>query len=642
MFHALTACFRRPACLAGFLLACLAAVARADEPAAPLPSLPAESQPAAQPVIETASASAAPAPSPTPDMAPTPAETQVLAQTALPATGSAPEKPTPSRNTVVNLLNLMVKRGLISKEDASGLISQAEQEAATAPGAPAPAAASVAAADGSLAADTVRVTYVPDTVRQQMTDEIKQDVLTQARDERWANPRAYPDWLSRFSLFGDIRFRYQGDFFPSGNDTTGTLVNYNAINTGSPVNANANGNAVPLPSYNADQDRERLRLRARVGADLALDGGFSAGVRVGTGSDDSPGTENQTLGGANGQGGYFGKYQIWLDRAFIKWDLDRGAPTNLSFTVGRFDNPFFSTSMIWADDIAFDGVAVQGKYQVAEGLTPFFNGGAFPIYNTAFNYGEGGAKLDSYDKWLYGAQAGLEWKVNKDITVRAAAAFYDFENIEGELSTPITQDTFVADPGYVGDTDASRPSFAQNGNTYMPIRNIISDGTATPQYEYYGLATAFREMALTGQVDYRHFDPFDIKLTGEFVSNLAFDRSAISALAANNQNADGVYDGGNLGWYIRMNFGAPALVQRWDWNIAATYRYVQSDATVDAFTDADFGGALTGTNLKGYTLSASVALSQRVWTTLSWMSSDSIAGPLYREDLLQFDVNAKF
>ncbi|MDR1283954.1 MAG: putative porin [Opitutaceae bacterium] len=70
------------------------------------------------------------------------------------------------------------------------------------------------------------------------------------------------------------------------------------------------------------------------------------------------------------------------------------------------------------------------------------------------------------------------------------------------------------------------------------------------------------------------------------------------------------------------------------------YRKVESDAVIDAFTDSDFG--LGGTNVKGYTLSASLALSKRVWSRILWMSSDSVAGPKFSADTLQIDLNAKF
>ena len=98
--------------------------------------------------------------------------------------------------------------------------------------------------------------------------------------------------------------------------------------------------------------------------------------------------------------------------------------------------------------------------------------------------------------------------------------------------TPFDQDVFASEgSGFQGTTDDSRPSFAQNGNTYIALRDVQPRRhcrpTTSPDYQYFGLATPFRELALTGQLDYSQFDPFHISLIGEFVDNMAFDSSAI-------------------------------------------------------------------------------------------------------------------
>ena len=557
----------------------------------------------------------------------------------------------------INLINLMVKRGLITKEDAADLIKQAEQEAATAQ-ATAQASSAQAAAAASAAPsedDTVNVPYVPDVVKNQIRDEVKADVMKQAEDEHWASAEPTPDWVHRFHVTGDIRVRYQGDFFPDGN-ATGSIVNFNSINTGAPFDINpATQKSGLIPTYNVDQDRDRFRLRARIGAGIDLGENFYAGMRLGTGSDDQPVSENQTLGSASGQGGNFSKYQIWLDRAFIRYELGAQADKDFSVTFGRFDNPFFSTSMLWEENLAFDGFMARGKYQVADGVTPFLTAGAFPIFNTDLNFGtnstEAGNGYQSEDKWLYAVQGGTDWVINKDFTFKGAVAFYDFENIQGQVSSPFSQDEYAEfGTNFNGNTDDSRPSFAQHGNTYIAIRNVQLDGAlpATPVYEYYGLASKFQELALTGQLDYSHFDPFHIWLVGEYVDNLAFDRAGIEGEGPpvqpgpQNNNNGTSFAGGGMGYNIRLNLGAPALEKLWDWNVNLTYRYLQSDATPDAFNDSDFGGYLAGTNLKGYMLGGNLALSQRVWTSLRLMEADSIAGPPLSVDTIQVDVNAKF
>lgn len=575
---------------------------------------------------------------------------------------SAAPSTTPSPNAMVNLVNLLVGQHVITKEAGDTLIKQAEQEADTARAqiasthataeraltvqtaqAPAPASASAPASD-----DDVQVAYVPDVVKNQIRDEVTENVLKQTRDENLVAKDDTPDWVKRFRVNGDIRVRYEGDFYPSGS-SIGSFTNFNSINTGSGFVIGS-----LFPRYNVDQDRNRFRLRARIGAEIDLGQGFTAGLRVGTGADNSPVSENQTLGAANSaQGGNFGKYAIWLDRAFIKYELGDQPDKDFSLSIGRFDNPFFHTSMIWSDDLAFDGAVVQAKYKVTDGVTPFFVAGAFPVFNTDLNFGTNsnpdGNGFKSEDKYLLASQLGTNWTINKDFSAKVGAAYYYFANIEGKVSDPIVSD---ADGG---DTDDSRPAFAQSGNTYIPLRDYQdpTNPTHVGETQYFGLATPFHEFAFTSQFDYSGFDPFHVWLTGEFVKNLAFDRNAIlnngspdfapgpvNNLTDNNDPHS--FSGGDTGWIVRLNLGKVALEQLWDWNVNLSYRHVESDATVDGFTDSDFGGALAGTNLKGYVIGGNLALSPRVWASLRWMSADAVAGPTYKNDLIQVDLNAKF
>lgn len=258
-----------------------------------------------------------------------------------------------SQSLTINLIRRLVQRGVLPQSDADELMKLAEEDTAAAKAeaaaqtAPAVSATamSVATAPAVAAAgdDTVRVTYVPEFMKKQIREEVKQDVLAQARAERWADPRTLPEWVSRYTLFGDIRLRYEGLFFPSGNDNTGAFPNFNTINTGAPFDV---AGTVFSPQYNVDQTRYRPRLRARFGADLNLDEGFTAGLRLATGENNNPVTASQSLGVANSaQGGDFSKYAVWLDRAFLKYTA---SDRTWSATVGRFDNPFFATNLIWS------------------------------------------------------------------------------------------------------------------------------------------------------------------------------------------------------------------------------------------------------------------------------------------------------
>jgi hypothetical protein len=561
----------------------------------------------------------------------------------LPLSTDLPERkdvapPTPTGNATINLINRLVQKGILTEAEAAEMIQQAEADAAKVAGNTKAEAPPLPAQPSPE--EEATITYIPEVVRNQMRDQIQQELLAQAREEKWSE-KSSPDWTSKFRLFGDIRVRSENTMFPNSNAPADFFPNFNSINTGAPYDTSSS-NTQMYPQYNVDQDRNRTRLRARLGTDITLGDGFNAGVRIATGESNSPTSPNQTFGAS---GGNFSKYSLWLDRAFISYDAGPGDGEELTFLGGRFDNPFMSTEIMWDDDLGFDGLALRGKVRMTDEVSSFFTGGYFPVYNTDFNFASNqAAKFESTDKWLSGAQFGIEWKITTDLTAKVSVAYYDYSNMQGELSEkyiPLTDKD-------AGNTDSLRPSFAQRGNTYIPLRNIdnstaINDFGNKYQYQYYGLASKFRNLTGNARIDYDGFDdlsssPVRISLIGEVIKNTAFDVN--KSYAINNIGANNNYEGGDEAWNLAFIVGNPALESFGDWQASLGYRYVESDAVVDAFADSDFGGG--GTNVKGYTVSGTMALSKAVRCSLRWMSADEVAGPPLSSDILQIDLNAKF
>ncbi len=568
---------------------------------------------------------------------------------------SAASGPAPSSNVTINLINRLVQKGVLGAEDAAELIKQAEADAMVAR-AQAVAVEQVAASVQNAPQqppepdpyldDSMRVTYIPENVKAELRDQIRAEVMDKARRENWAAPRTLPEWTTRIRLFGDIRVRYDGSFFDAANDNSGAFPNFNAINTGAPFDISGTRFA---PQLNVDQTRNRIRLRARLGVEAQLENGFSAGLRIATGDSNSPVSTNQSFGLASqGQGGNFSKYSLWLDRGYLRYQLGDEPDRALSLWAGRFDNPFFTASeIVWDDDVGFDGVALQARYRVVPGLTPFMTAGAFPVFNTDYNFATNQpAKFKSTDKWLYGGQMGVDWKARKDISMKLAAGYYHFDGVEGRLSDPYVP--LASDDA--GNTDNTRPSFAQKGNTYRPLRQIVpsplNNFGSTNQYQYFGLATPFHEMALSGRLEVNHWEPFQISVVGEWVKNLAFNQSDVGLIAVNNRGSvdkgfpAGRFVGGDTAWLIGAKVGAAALQKAGDWQVGLNYRYVESDAVVDGLTDSDFG--LGGTNLKGFSVFGSVALSPRMSLGLRWMSAQEVAGPPLKVDVLEVSYSGKF
>lgn len=553
-----------------------------------------------------------------------------------------------SENVTINLLRLLVKNKTISQADAEKMIIEAEEQAAQARTEAKTAVKKAAAAED----EALTVSHVPEIVRNQMRDEIKQQLLAELRSSDpvtgdttgKGSPQGSLPAKDDDGLFGDIRIRYELIDFASDNDISGSFPNFHSINTGSPFDTSG---VVFSPQYNVDQDRNRYRLRFRLAGEYDIKDDWRAGFRIATGENSSPVTTNQSAGLANqGAGGNFSKYAIWLDRAFMRYDHE-WEQSSMTLWGGRFDNPFYSTDIIFDEDLGFDGLAVKMKTKLSDSVKPFATAGAFPIFNTDLNFSSNQpSKFASSDKFLFAAQLGTDFKLAKDLTGKVAVSYYIFDGAEGKLSTPYTP----INAQDAGDTDNTRPSFAQRGNTYRPLRQIIPDASnnfgTTNQWQYYGLATAYRPLSITGKLDWDHFEPVRVTAFGEFIKNTAFDADDINAIAVNNRGpvptggGTGAFEGSDTAWIAGVKVGHPALDKRGAWQAGFNYRWVGSDAVIDGFNDSEFGGG--GTNLKGWTLGGSWALSRSAAVGLQWMSSSAIAGPPLEVDYLQLDLKIKF
>jgi hypothetical protein len=493
-----------------------------------------------------------------------------------------------------------------------------------------------------------RVIFLPESYRTELIEQLRREVMEQAKADGWAAPGRVPSWLSRLKLSGDVRGRVERSLYGGANANQGEFPDFNAINNNKPFDVNFVD--VANERYlNVDQDRTRPRLRVRLALEASLGSGFSLRTRIATGDSGAPVSTNQTVGT------FYSKYPLWLDQAWISWRLvtqDAG----LALQVGRMENPFLSTDLIWNNNLNFDGLTARGIW----GLWWLRNAlvvGAFPLYTTPVAWpAEQPAKFGSHDKWLYAAQLVSTLPVDQDTTVSLGVAYYQFQGVEGRRSGPC--DTHLKDISC--DTDDSRPVYAQRGNTYMSLRTPSLAALAAeaaglvPRYEYFGLASRFAVLAVTGKFAATVTPALKVAVDAEYVNNLALETSRVQGQALNNlapcvtvPATGGTttldcsrWAGRGDGYTARLSVGTPIQDKQGSWSVGVGYRRVGSDAVVDGLNDADFG--LGGTNLEGYTAAASYAVGDGTTLGVRWFSADSLAGPTFQVDVLQVDLVSRF
>lgn len=508
------------------------------------------------------------------------------------------------RATTGGLIQLLLSEGVITRGKAEELMRKADLgplpvgiEPASAPRATQTAAAPEAAAAEPRkdapeapkpAPGVVRVPYVPEVVKNEIRDQIKEEVVAQAKAERWAVPNALPEWIDRFAFEGDLRFRYQGNFYQDSNPPA--LV-YNTV-TGANIS-------------NTTNDETWWRIRARLGVKAQLSQELNAKVSIATGNAQQPISLNQDFGN------YFSGYSIQLDNAYVRYD-----PKDwLRATLGRMPNPFFSTELVWWDDLVMDGLAATARPQLGRDVRGFFTAGGFLVQTPQSNP----ATPDPRNKYMLGVQAGADWDLSPASRLKVGLALYDFKHMEGIPNPTLGSQIY----------DWTAPKFRQKGNS---VFNIDNDGNANTNL--YGLVSKFREVNLTAALDLMQFDPYLIRLTGDYVKNIGFDQAEILGRTGFD------IDARTSGYQGTVQFGKAELKSLHDWQVFFTYRYLQRDAVLDAFNDPDFH--LGGTDTKGYTIGLRYSVGSNAWFRLRWMSADEIDGPPLSIDVLQLDFNARF
>jgi len=548
----------------------------------------------------------------------------LLAGAGLAAAAAEPDRALEeARANVVDLLDSLVAKGIVTRDQALQMVADAQnrtlaeaqaraerEEARRDADAQAAQAATVetAGVEDSVEPGSVRVTYVPQIVRDDISAQVReelrpavvQDVVQQAREEGWGVPAGLPDWVRGLKLSGDVRVRGQADLFASDNIQF-SYLDYLTVNEKGGI-AKAGEEAF----LNVTEDRLRARLRARLGVEARLGNGFTTGLRLATGNFRDPVSTNQTLAQVGG------RYSFGLDQAYVRYDTGTEDPW-LTLVAGRSTNPFFSTDLVYDTDLTFEGF--WGRYSY--GLDAYAGDddaldvtiGAFPLEEV---------ELSGDDKWLYAAQLGMQWTFAQAVRLRGALAYYFYDNVTGRLN-PFESTVY----------DYTAPAWLQKGNTLFDIRNDADTST-----NLFALAAEYQLASVVFAVETPLLDEYQLAFFADYVTNLGFDEAEVAART-------GVpVEGRTDGYQVELGFGHPALDRLHAWRAALRYRYLQRDAVLDAFTDSDFH--LGGTDGQGYVLRGDYALGPKVYLTLRYLTANEIDGPPLGIDVVQLDLNGRF
>ncbi|KJJ84309.1 conserved hypothetical protein, secreted [Candidatus Omnitrophus magneticus] len=374
-----------------------------------------------------------------------------------------------------------------------------------------------------------------------------------------------PDWTQNVKIKGDVRFRTQIDWGKG---------------------------------LNPAHERIRNRVRARLGVEGKVNDQITAGMLAATGTTD-PRSTNQTLENN------FEMEDLRLDAYYIDWTPKIPAEIGRADVwLGKFNNPFVTSELLWDTDILPAGVAAQyeSKTFTTDYLPPttlFGNFGFLWLDEIS---------TSQRDPLMYVIQGGTRMDVIQDwdATTEMAIGYYDLAHVENN-------------PGF------SRIGAATT-NTYW---------TGTTRYR-----TDFNLVDLILNYDSKAF--FDFKLGHGLYTDFIWNTDSAASE--------------DFAWMIGAYLGDKKPKDPGQWKLYGEYRYLETDSVPDFLPDSDFYGFTSagvpgggGTNGEGCVIGAQYAIWKNTLLGVEWyycvpvsISSTSMARYDEPYQLLQLDIAVKF
>jgi hypothetical protein len=284
------------------------------------------------------------------------------------------------------------------------------------------------------------------------------------------------------------------------------------------------------------------------------------------------------------------KKMIYIDAAYGKWTPINDGVWMMAATIGKMDQPFQVSQMVFDSDYTPEGAALQGSCKINDNHSLAVNGAAFVLDEVA---------ASGRDPFMYGGQA--IWNANWTPRIASSLGIGVFD---------------IVNPGALG-----LSGFTGNTNNYNPggVQNV-NQGNSRNRYG--NLDYNYNPIVVSASATYTldtfplYNGKFPIKFAGEYM---------------NNPGADPVkgHDN-NIGYWVGIQLGKSGKKGTWD--IFYRYQYLEADAWYDELVDDDnvvfyangaAGTALaktgwvSGTNIKGQMIKFDYSLTDALTFTFT-------------------------
>ena len=406
-----------------------------------------------------------------------------------------------------------------------------------------------------------------------------------------------PDWVTSLKIGGDFRGRYEN--FSAADDSY-------------------------LASPNTDDtfvDRHRFRYRIRPGIVATIKDNFEVGFRL-TSSEAQGSFGGDPISGNTTFQDNASKKFVFIDLAYGKWTAFNNADWSLNLAVGKMENPFVFSDMVFDGDYTPEGLAQQFSFNLGETHQVKLNLGQFALDELS---------SDSDDPYMFGAQLRLESKWNQHIATSLGIGGLVITSDEALRETPAAP-IAVVDAG--GNQIGTVP-----GTASSQVPNVNSGNTRTSGF----LANNFNPYIADAAFTYTlesfplYSAAFPIRVAAEYMKNPAAEQH-------------------NEGYSFGVTFGKSGKKGLWD--VGYRWKHLEADAWYEEVVDSDFGGLrpatfnsgalssraanASGTNVEGHIFKASYSPYNSITLGVTYILAELIANTPegFEDDISRLQVDA--